>query len=409
MPDVYHAVGLHMHKPLGNLLALHNSDQRWEAKQILWSYDRPTRMIEGYEDVARLHLSFSGTLLKQLEDSGIRETFADVVDVEDLLARYRRSNIEFVGSGLYHAVYPMIPPADWDAHTEWWIGLGRHLPGRDGFDGFWPPELGFCAEMVPMLARHGYRYTIVDCWYIKPKREMRWEELRYRPYRVRYDGAEIIVVPRDRELSNAQLSGLDPGWFQHEVHQRTKNCDFPALVTTWTDGENGGWFRTTKVESGFWGFFYRPILDRYRAGTLGFSPIHISEFLKKYPPIEEVEVHRGAWNTEHHWGGDFTQWTGSLLQKKGWDEIRSASAYYQRAKQLFDRHAELGGDREEVRHLITCAYDHILIAETSCNFYWGSRWVHRSFDELERAYAQLDAAMNKMATRGFAQKASLLS
>jgi alpha-amylase/alpha-mannosidase (GH57 family) len=401
MPDVYHALGLHMHQPLGNLLALHNSDQRWEARQILWSYDRPTRMIEGYEDVARLHLSFSGTLLKQLEDSGVRETFGDVVDIEDFLGRYRRSNIEFIGSGLYHAVYPLIPSPDWDAHTAWWIGLGQHLLGRDRFEGFWPPELGFCMEMIPVLARHGYRYVIVDSWYIKPKREMRWEELRYRPYRARYDGAEIIVVPRDRELSNAQLSGLDPGWFQYEVQQRTKNCDFPALVTMWTDGENGGWFRTTKVEGGFWGFFYRPILDRYRAGTLGFAPIHISEFLKKYPPTEEVEVHRGAWNTEHHWGGDFTQWTGSLLQRKGLEEIRNASAYYQRAKRMFDRHNGLDGDREEVRHLIMRAYDSILAAETSCNFYWGSRWVHLSFDGLERAYTQLDAAVSKMEKAGF--------
>jgi hypothetical protein len=63
---------------------------------------------------------------------------------------------------------------------------------------------------------------------------------------------------------------------------------------------------------------------------------------------------------------------------------------------MFDRHAELNGDQEEVRHLITRAYDHILAAETSCNFYWGSRWVHRSFDDVERAYVHLDAAMNKM-------------
>jgi hypothetical protein len=65
MADVYHALGLHMHQPLGNLVALHSSGESWEAKQILWCYDRPTRMLEGYEDVARLHLSFSGTLLKQ--------------------------------------------------------------------------------------------------------------------------------------------------------------------------------------------------------------------------------------------------------------------------------------------------------------------------------------------------------
>jgi hypothetical protein len=34
------------------------------------------------------------------------------------------------------------------------------------------------------------------------------------------------------------------------------------------------------------------------------------------------------------------------------------------------------------------------VAETSCNFYWGSSWVHRSFDELERAYRLLDTAVS---------------
>ena len=393
MTDVYHALGLNMHQPLGNLLALHNSSERWEAKQILWCYDRPVRMLAGYEDVARLHIGFSGTLLKQFEDPGIQETFHDVVNIGDFLEGYRRSNIEFVGTGLYHPVYPLIPIDDWDAHTDWWLGLGRHLLGRDRFYGFWPPEMGFCMEMIPMLKRHGYQYVLVDCWYIKPKREMRWEELRYRPYIARYGGEEIYIIPRDRELSDAQESGLDPGWFQHELYERTKNCDFPALVTTWTDGENGGWFRISHVEAGFWGYFYHTILDRYREGTLGFTPTHISEYLEKFPPTEEVEVHRGAWNTGEHWGGDFTQWTGSLLQKKGWETVADASAYYRRVQKAFDDRGGDADDGEEIRAHIIRAYDHILTAETSCNFYWGSRWVHRSFDELEQAYHLLDTAM----------------
>jgi len=393
LAEVYHALGLNMHQPPGNLLALHNSKEAWEARQILWCYDRPTRMLEGYEDIARLHMSFSGTLLKQLEDPAVRETFRDVVNIHDFLERYKRSNIEFTGTGLYHPVYPLTPQADWDAHTAWWLGLGRHLLGRERFQGFWLPEMGFCMEMIPMLKRHGYRYVLVDSWYIKPRREMRWEELRYRPYIARYEGEEIIVVPRDRELSDAQESGLDPGWFQYEIYERAKWCDFPALVTTWTDGENGGWFRTTHTESGFWGYFYHAILNKYRQGTLGFTPVHISEYLDKYPPTEEVDVHRGAWNTGHHWGGDFTQWTGSLLQKRGWDEIRNASTYYQKVKKRFDEHRDKASDPEDVRQLIMRAYDHILIAETSCNFYWGSSWVHRSFDDLEQAYYLLDTAM----------------
>ncbi len=396
MAEIYHALGLNMHQPPGNLLALHNSEERWEVRQILWCYDRPTRMLEGYEDVARLHMSFSGTLLKQLEDPAVRETFQDVVDIGDFLDRYKRSNIEFTGTGLYHPVYPLTPQADWDAQTSWWIGLGRHLLGRERFKGFWPPEMGFCMEMIPMLKRHGYEYVIVDSWYIKPKRKMRWEELRYRPYIARYGGEEIVVVPRDRELSDAQESGLDPGWFQHEIHERTKWCDFPALVTTWTDGENGGWFRTTHVESGFWGYFYHTILNRFREGTLGFTPVHISEYLSMYPPTEEVEVHRGAWNTGEHWGGDFTQWTGSLLQKRGWEELHRASDYYHAVKRAFDKRHTSADDPEDIRRMITEAYDHILAAETSCNFYWGSRWVHRSFDEIEQAYRLLDTAMARL-------------
>ena len=50
MAEVHHALGLTMHQPLGNLLELHNSGESWEASQILWCYDRPTRMLEGYED-----------------------------------------------------------------------------------------------------------------------------------------------------------------------------------------------------------------------------------------------------------------------------------------------------------------------------------------------------------------------
>jgi len=51
---------------------------------------------------------------------------------------------------------------------------------------------------------------------------------------------------------------LDPGWFQHELYERTKCCDFAALVTTWTDGENGG------------------------------------EYSDRHCPTEEVGVHRGG-------------------------------------------------------------------------------------------------------------------
>ncbi len=65
----------------------------------------------------------------------------------------------------------------------------------------------------------------------------------------------------------------------------------------------------------------------------------------------------------------------------------------------FDKKQKQTSDPEEIRQLIIKAYDHILTAETSCNFYWGSRWVHRSFDELEQAYFLLDTAIDKLSVK----------
>ncbi len=79
--------------------------------------------------------------------------------------------------------------------------------------------------------------------------------------------------------------------------------------------------------------------------------------------------------------------------------VRDASGYYQRVKKVFDERGHETHNPEEIRQMIIKAYDHILVAETSCNFFWGSRWVHRSFDELEQAYSLLDTAMARMPDR----------
>ncbi len=66
------------------------------------------------------------------------------------------------------------------------------------------------------------------------------------------------------------------------------------------------------------------------------------------------------------------------------------------AKQTFDqRHTELNNS-EEIHQLAINGYDHLLSAETSCHFYWGSAWVHKAFNRLEKAYECFDAAMARM-------------
>jgi hypothetical protein len=397
MSDVYHAMGLTMHQPPGNLIRLHNSREQWEVRQILWCYERVPGMVRSAGDAARLHVMFSGTLLKQLEDPAIADTFGDVVDVRGMLQQYREAQrIEYLGTGLYHPVYPLIPREDWPAQTNWWQGLGKQILNRDWLPGFCPPEIGFCQEMIPHLVDAGYRYVLVDCIYIKPRRDMKWHEIRFQPFWASYEGKRIIVVPVERELSNAQYSGTEVWWFEKEIAARTQHCDFPALVTTWSDGENGGWFRMPEWQYGFWGVFYQPLMQKAAAGELAFTPTSINEYLDRHEPREEVDIHRGAWNTDHHWGGDFTQWTGSLLQKRGFEEITKASAYYHQCKRRWEATRERMSESEAARELIHKAYDRLLFAETSCNFYWGSSWVHKAFDEMEQCYFLLDQACKMM-------------
>src|ERR1041385_3350070 len=243
MRHVFHALVLNLHQPSGNLEALLDSNE-WEAKEILCALDRIPRSLWSYEDIGRVHLSLSGTLLEALARSEFQARVYGIIKCGDLLWQLQNQRtIQILGTAYYHPVLPLIPPADWQEQLARWHGLARHLFWRSNFSGFWPPEMGFSMELIPLLKRLGYQYVLVDSPHVVPLTPMRWEEVRYRPHIARYGGEEIVVIVRDRELSDAQLSGMDTGWFMQEVHARTKHCDFAPLVTTATDGDNGGWFR----------------------------------------------------------------------------------------------------------------------------------------------------------------------
>ena len=77
-------------------------------------------------------------------------------------------------------------------------------------------------ELIPALKRQRYRYVLVDSEHVEAVTPMGWDELRYRPHVAQFGSEEIIVVVRDRELSNAQEAGMDADWFIHEVAQRTR-------------------------------------------------------------------------------------------------------------------------------------------------------------------------------------------
>ncbi len=384
MDDIAFALVLNLHQPAGNLEELLGNDQ-WAATEILYALDRIPRSLWPYQDIGRVHLALSGTLLETLADPTFQARAYGIVDCGSLLWHLQNTRIiDILGSAYYHPVLPLVPPADWPSQLGRWRGLAGHLFARGDFGGFWPPEMGFTMELIPFIRALGYHYVLVDANHVEPLDPMRWDELRYRPHIARHGGAEIVVVVRDRELSDAQESGMDPGWFIREVQARTRHCDFTPLVTTCTDGDNGGWFRNATPGASFWSAFYQPLLDRVRAQESGgIRPAFIHEHVATHGAHGEVRVRPGAWNTGWHDGTGFTQWTGSAAQRDALSRIQGVSERL---------HAAASGADSARRPMLDEALGHLLRAQTSCNFYWGESWVPRSGADLDRSLALLAAA-----------------
>jgi 4-alpha-glucanotransferase len=390
MRKVFHALSVNFHQPLDNLEDLLRTSE-WEAKEILWAMDRIPRALWEYQDVARVHLSLSGTLLQTLSTPSFQKRVYGIVKCGDLLWHLQNRNIfEVLGSGYYHPVLPLIPPSDWEEHLGRWLGIGRHLFWRTNFQGFWPPEMGFCMELIPVLRRFGYRYVLVDSRYVEPLQPMRWEEIRYRPHVARFQDEEIIVVVRDRELSDAQLSGMDAGWFMQEVHQRTKHCDFSPLVLTATDGDNGGWFRNTCEKGNFWHVCYQEMLDWVRRGDTEIEPIFIHDYLNRHGACGQVRVCTGAWNTGWHHGADFMQWTGSQAQQ---DALARIHNFSQALHGTLEKVRRYHVDSPLVVEQLEQARWRLLRAETSCSLFWGEAWVHQIHSDLDEAQKYLEKAV----------------
>jgi hypothetical protein len=359
-PAIYHALGLHMHQPPGNLRLLIDENE-FEAQQIMKCYERAARYAHVLGDVARLHVGFSGILLEQLRSKDIVDRYRRFVDIPAMLESYKQAkNIELIGMGYFHPIFPLIPREDWDDH----------------------------------LSKAGYGYVVVDGVHVTPDEKSVAPDL-YRPYLARKDGAEIAVIPRDRGISNAQESGMDAEWFTREVTAKVRSAPSsaaPRLVTTWSDGENGGWFRNMSDPSNFFGHFFAPFIERVRSGASPICPTLISDFLDRHRPQATAQVRTGAWNVGSTSGYDFSQWAGSGKQRQAIEKIFEVSRrYWAQARE--DLSPETRRALESARHLI-------LESETSCFLFWGDAWIPKLYERTARVEELLGAVETARAKGG---------
>jgi hypothetical protein len=287
---IQHAIGLHLHQPVDTLLKLLRQDES-ELRRVLLCYERLARHAHKYAHVARLHVALSGVLLGQLRDPAFIEASRHLADIPAILDSLRSApNIEFVGTGYRHAPLSMIPPEDWEEQlrnerVDMESVLGRVLKG------YFPPTARFTIELIPALVRAGYEYVLLpNSTLIMPDGH---GADPYRAYRLRHLDALIDVVPWDRGFSHAQESGLDAAWFADESRNgvaQSPVSSAPYLLTTWSDGDVGEWFRRMDEEHGFFGHFFSPCMEFCETGEFPVQPIQLTEYLRQHPPVTEVEL-----------------------------------------------------------------------------------------------------------------------
>jgi hypothetical protein len=382
----YHFLGFVMHQPEGNLLHLLDDDREsYQVKQILLAYERPVKYAEDYADVAQFCVCFSGILLEQLQDQRLIDRVRDYIDLPRMLARYAAAkNIELAGTGYYHPLFPLIPQTHW---TEQ-ITRGRdkiiEVFGREPHV-FFPPEMGFSCSMVPHLVDAGYRYVTVDGVHLRPTVPVPDEETIYSAYLCEQSGSQIILIPRDAELSTPQERGTVPDEVRELILKITDKFDRPALVTTWTDGENGNWFRNEHEPSNFWGRFFTPYMERVRNRTAILIPTSLDDFIAAYPVDRSAMAIPGTWKYRRTFTEvtSFEHWVHSRDGRDVMDELVRIDASFR---------TKLGAVAlSDADTRLRQALGLILQAEASDNFWYDNPgWLQRSRKKLDEARRLLE-------------------
>jgi alpha-amylase/alpha-mannosidase (GH57 family) len=379
---LYFAVVLHMHQPRYNLTGpTYESDVARDVfNQTLHPYTYPADILKEYEN-ARVTLNFTGSLIEQLNE--LQDVGFDP-RLNGLWSRYREverlGRAKFTGSGYFHPIFPLIPDDDRRRQIEMHLKILQETFGEKP-KGFWLPELAFSMKVIHALAEMGIKWTIVDGDHLlNANKEKDRYELMYKPHYVEYNGKRIIVIPRDRNISNAQQSGYNPVWLKDEIKQRVQpHNDGDFLLTVATDGENG-WFRHSGENAGFWGWFFEPLAYLLnRDPDFKFIQLTtIDDYLDEHPPQDTVVVEDGSWNVpDTSDDGRFLKWTEGDRRQKTWTHILETSKLLHQVDNKAK--AKQNNCPPETEATIQQAWRWLLLAEASDNFWWGTEdWLNRS-------------------------------
>lgn len=262
---MYWANFLHLYQPWGQQQDIMEAIITQSYRPILNGVKKNKRI--------RLTLNINGALLELFDKYGYR----DLIDILRELGKEGR--VEFTSSSKYHAFLPFVEEKEIirqiqinDETNKFYLGEGYNPQG------FFPPEMAYKKELVPILEDLGFKWIILD--------EIACEgepgHINYKKvYKI--EDSNLLVFFRERRLSNLIMSAV----------VRSEE----TLKEAMKDDLKSGRYLVTAMDMETFGH-HRPGLEKMLFNVWAapeFELIQISDIPKYYKDYEKVLPVKSTW------------------------------------------------------------------------------------------------------------------
>ncbi len=334
---------------------------------------RPLLGVLREHPAARLAVNINGVLTEMLEEHGL----GDVVD--GLRELGERGQVEFVGSGKFHPILPLIPEAERVRSIADNARTNHHFL-RDAWKprGFFPPEMCYDGSLAEPVARSGHEWIIlsgVACPEAWPTDLV---------YRIPAGSGQLRALFRDNVRSNRiSFRETNPQEFIEDLERVGGGSD--SYVVTAMDAETYG-HHVRGWEREFLATAYDLVQPRKRLPATNTTPVTMvtpSETLGLFRDGPVIEPLPSSWSTtldDIAAKNPYPLWQtrGNRVHELQWQYVDHCVAL------LAVAHRYVHSD--EARKFANLAEEAFQPALHSCQFWWASRrpmWdvtmVHRGF------------------------------
>ncbi len=341
-----------------------------------------------------------GRFFSEAEKSALLQTQEEII--REVIPLYRsardRGQVEITVTPFYHPILPLL--IDWKfaarampkiqlpgtfAHPE--DARVQVLRAAECYEnifgsrpeGMWPAEGSVAPEMIPIVREAGIRWMATDEGILFRSLPAGSERSQlYRPYRVRHGNSEILMVFRDRNLSDLigfTYSKNPPRDSVNDLANHLRNIGKTSprdvFVLIALDGENPWEYYRDGGRD-----FLRGLYDLLSADS-GLQTVPVGEFLRGNPAAEPLDrLHTGSWIEQN-----FRIWMGSPEDRQAWNLLRSTREHLDTV---------LAARPEVPTETRRRAWEEIYTAEGSDWFWWYGDDFHsdndEEFDRLFRAH-----------------------